>query len=46
MIPNAELGGFYLSKVAFQGMSNYILHNSHYQRETQDILYLMSLILY
>lgn len=27
MIPNAELGGFYLSKVAFQGISKYISHN-------------------
>jgi len=28
MIPNAELGGFYLSKIAYQGMFNYISHNN------------------
>lgn len=28
MIPNGELGGFYLSKIAYQGMSNYISRNN------------------
>jgi len=28
MIPNADLGGFYLSKIAYEGIFYYIIHNN------------------
>lgn len=28
MIPNAEVGGFYLSKIAYEGIFYYIIHNN------------------